>query len=76
MHPKKVVLKGWLKGTIVHHNMKACMLKGVSSKGAQKGGTKEDMHTQHEGMHLHPRDTTICIWVINHNTKVHFKNKK
>ena len=54
MRPHKGMLKGWLNGTHVHHSMKACML----NKGMLKGGTKEHMHTQHEGMHLHPRDTT------------------
>ena len=55
MHPNKGMLKGWFKGTHVHHSMKACIL----NKGMLKRGTKEHMHTQHEGMHLHPRDTTI-----------------
>ena len=35
--------------------MKACVLK----RGMLKDGTKEHMHTQHEGMHMHPRDTAI-----------------
>ena len=30
-----------------------------AKKGVLKGGTKEHMHTQHEGMHLQQRDTTI-----------------
>ena len=30
-----------------------------TKKGVLKGCTKEHMHTQHEGMHLHPRDTTF-----------------
>ena len=75
MHPNKGMLKGWLKGTHVHHSMKASMLK----KGVLKGGTKEHMHTQHEGMHLHPRDTTISsimtfqIMCVDH-TKTTLKN--
>ena len=41
MHPNKGMLKGWLKGTHVHHSMKACMLK----EGYAKRG--------HEGTHAH-----------------------
>ena len=63
MCPNKGMVKGWLKGTHVHHNMNlTCMLK----KGMLKRGTKEHMHTQHEGMHLHPRDTTISYFEFFH----------
>ena len=34
MRPNKGMLKGWLKGTHVHHSMKACMLKGGTSSHA------------------------------------------
>ena len=46
MRARKGVLKGWV-------SLGTCMLKRV----CEKGGTKEHMHTQHEGMHLHPRYT-------------------
>ena len=59
MRPNEGMLKEWLEGTHVHHSMKTYML----NNSVLKGGTKEDMHTQHEGMHLQPRDTTI-YWCI------------
>ena len=34
-----------------------------AKQGYAKRGTKEHMHTQHEGMHLHPRDTTIYTYI-------------